>query len=118
MKRQVLVEYIRNEYGVEPDCPFRDDDTSLVFRHPGNRKWFALIMTITADKLGLSGTEIMDIVNLKCDPALIGAVRDQQVVFAAYHMNKSHWVSVLLTEAAHDDLVTNLVDVSYSLTKK
>ena len=118
MDKQKLGVYIKNEYGVEPDMPFSKDFESLVFRHQGNRKWFALVMTITADKLGLKSREVVDIVNLKCDPDMIGSICDGTTVFPAYHMNKGHWISVLLKGRNKDDQLEMLVDLSYDLTKK
>ena len=43
MTRQELIDFIFDEYSVEPDCPFSRDDVSCVFRHIDNRKWFGLI---------------------------------------------------------------------------
>ena len=44
MTRAELTRYIFDTYSVEPDYPFHGDDTSAVFRHAGNRKWFALVI--------------------------------------------------------------------------
>ena len=71
MTRAELTRYIFDTYSVEPDYPFSDDNVSAVFRHPANRKWFALAMNIPARRLGLPSDARMDIVNLKCDPNLI-----------------------------------------------
>ena len=46
MTRAELTQYIFDTYSVEPDYPFSDDNVSAVFRHPANRKWFALAMNI------------------------------------------------------------------------
>ena len=116
MNRKQLIDYIGREYGVAPDYPFSKDFDSQVFRHQKNRKWFGLIMTITEDKLGLPGTEVVEIVNLKCDPEMIGSICDHQKIFPAYHMNKWHWISVVLKGRAKDEQLQDLVDMSYDLT--
>ena len=64
MTRAELTRYISDTYSVEPDYPFSDDNVSAVFRHPANRKWFALAMNIPARRLGLPSDARMDIVNL------------------------------------------------------
>ena len=46
MTRQELINYIFDEYSVEPDFPFRMDDVTCVFRHIDNRKWFGIAMVI------------------------------------------------------------------------
>ena len=68
MNREELEAYIRNHYATLPDYPWADTPRAAVFRHAGNRKWFALVMEVPRDKLGLAGTEKLDIVNFKCNP--------------------------------------------------
>lgn len=54
MTRDELTAHIKKEYKVIGDRPFSGDFESTVFRHGDNRKWFALLMRIGGDKLGLS----------------------------------------------------------------
>lgn len=68
MDRKKLEQLIFDTCSVEPDYPWMDTPESAVFRHPGNRKWFALVTTVSRSKLGLPGQQPVDIVNLKCDP--------------------------------------------------
>ena len=53
MNREELEAYIRNHYATLPDYPWADTPRAAVFRHAGNRKWFALVMEVPRDKLGL-----------------------------------------------------------------
>ena len=75
MNREELEAYIQNHYATLPDYPWADTPRAAVFRHTGNRKWFALMMEVPRDKLGLAGTEKLDIVNFKCDSILIASLR-------------------------------------------
>ncbi|MEE3417313.1 MAG: hypothetical protein VZR53_18440 [Prevotella sp.] len=54
--KEKVFKYIKKEYGVEPDYPWGKYPGNAVFRHEDNKKWFALVMTVSKDKLGLSGT--------------------------------------------------------------
>ena len=72
MNRLELKKYITETYGVEPDCPWIKNPNFEVYRHSNNKKWFALIMDIPRNRIGLRGTDIIDVVNLKCDPLLLG----------------------------------------------
>ena len=117
MTRAELTRYIFDTYSVEPDYPFHGDDTSAVFRHAGNRKWFALVMNIPAQKLGLPTDARIDIVNMKCDPLLIPSLRERPGCFPAYHMNKAHWITVALDGSASDETIKMLLDMSYAATK-
>ncbi len=87
-----------------------------VFRHSNNQKWFALIMDIPRSRLGLPGDELLDVVNLKCDPLLIGSLRSEPGFFPAYHMNKDSWITVSLDNKADDDKLKMLLDMSYTAT--
>lgn len=101
---------------MEPDHPFPKDFESAVFRHRGNQKWFALIMRVGRDKLGLSGEGGIDIVNVKTEPQMAASLVGSGGIYPAYHMNKTHWVTVLLDGSVPDNTVKNLVDISFSLT--
>ena len=116
MTRAELTRYIFDTYGVEPDYPFHGDDPSAVFRHAGNRKWFALVMNIPAQKLGLPTDARIDIVNMKCDPLLIGSFRGLPGLFPAYHMNRENWITAALDGSAEDEIIKTLLDLSYHAT--
>ena len=65
--KEKVFKYIKKEYGVEPDYPWGKYPSNAVFRHEDNKKWFALVMTVSKDKLGLSGTDDVDVINVKLD---------------------------------------------------
>ena len=117
MNREELEAYILNQYSTEPDYPWADMPRAAVFRHASNRKWFALVMEVPRNKLGLSGTALLDIVNFKCDPILIASLRGEAGIFLAYHMNKASWVTAALDGSAPRETLNLLLDVSYELTK-
>ena len=116
MTRAELTQYIFDTYSVEPDYPFSDDNVSAVFRHAANRKWFALAMNIPAQKLGLPSDARIDIVNMKCDPVVIGSFRGLSGLFPAYHMSKENWITAALDGSAADETVKTLLDMSYQAT--
>ena len=117
MNREELEAYILNHYSTEADYPWADTPRAAVFRHVANRKWFALVMEVPRDKLGLAGTEKLDIVNFKCDPILISSLRGETGIFPAYHMNKAGWITVALDGSVQAKTIELLLDVSYELTK-
>jgi len=94
MRALELWKYIETQYGVPSEQPWPDHPGYRVLRHPGNKKWFAVTMDIPGEKLGLEGT--VEIVNLKCDPILIGSLLSEPGYFPAWHMNKNHWIGSLL----------------------
>lgn len=116
MNCEELEAYIQNHYATLPDYPWADTPRAAVFRHVANRKWFALVMEVPRDKLGLPGTEKFDIVNFKCDPILIASLRGEPGIFPAYHMNKSSWITAALDGSVSTETIELLLDVSYELT--
>lgn len=112
-----LQAYIENTYGVRGEYLFARYPDFLVFRHIGNRKWFAVIMQIPREKLGLSGDGQIRVINLKCDPVMIGSFREENGIFPAYHMSKAHWLTVALDGSVEEDKIKFLLDMSHRLTK-
>ncbi len=117
MTQRELTEYIFDIYSTEPDHPFRMDDVSCVFRHASNRKWFALTMSIPYRTLGIHKDGDVDILNVKCDPILIGSLRGKPGILPAYHMNKDKWVTLLLDGSAERSDIESLLALSYELTE-
>ena len=117
MNRQELMTYIEETYGVAGECLFAKYHSFAVFRHEKNRKWFAVIMEIPREKLGLASDGDISVVNLKCDTRLIGTFREEKGIFPGWHMNKAHWLSVALDGTVEDGKVQFLLDMSFDLTK-
>ena len=81
MNRAELERYIAEGYSTQGENPWAQSPANTVFRHQHNRKWFALIMDIPREKLGLPGVGILSVVNVKCDPRLIGSFREEPGFF-------------------------------------
>ena len=116
MIKQQFLDYCSGTYGTSPDYPFDDDFETAVLRHADNRKWYAIVMRVSRRKFGFDSDEVIDVVNLKLPTEMFGSFGEADGVFPAYHMNKLHWISVLLPDAP-DDVVKFLVNVSFEATK-
>jgi predicted DNA-binding protein (MmcQ/YjbR family) len=116
MTRQEFIEYCFDTYGTAPDYPFDDLFESAVLRHGGNRKWYALAMKVSRRKFELDSDEVIDVVNLKLPTEMFGSFGAADGVYPAYHMNKLHWISVLLPDAPND-VVQFLLNASFEATK-
>lgn len=116
MNRAELEAYILETYHAEADTPWIKYPDNKVFRHSNNRKWFALLMRVPKSSLGLRGDGALDVVNLKCDPVLIGSFLMEPGFFPAYHMSKEHWITAALDGSVPDEKVKTLLDLSYSAT--
>ena len=116
MNRFELEAYIAETYNAEKDCPWIKYPNYEVFRHNNNQKWFAVIMDVPKEKLGLQGDSLLDVVNLNCDSITIGSLRSESGFFPAYHMNKENWLTLALDGSIKDDQLKWLLDQSFELT--
>ena len=92
--------------GAYEDYPFGDFNWT-VMRHQSNRKMFAAIY-LHEGRIWM---------NLKAEPLRGDFLKSVfPAVVPAYHMNKLHWISVLLSDAP-EDVVRFLVNVSFEATK-
>ena len=109
------IAWIKSKFGAEPDYPWPDDAPySFVFRCP-NEKWFALVMRIKYRQLGLTGDENVWVVNMKADQDSIPNLVDHKSIFPAWHMNKKHLITVLLTAVTDFNKLCELTEKSYEL---
>lgn len=98
INREEVFSFIEEKYDIKPDYPWKTYSNYAALRHESDRKWFALIMDISEDKLGLDGDKVIDVVNLKVRKEFIGPLRKQEGIYKAYHMDKANWVSINLNE--------------------
>ena len=117
MTKQHFFEYCLNTYGTSPDYPFDEDFETTVLRHVDNRKWYAIVMKVSRRKFGFDSDEVVDVVNLKLPTEMFGSFGVADGIYPAYHMNKLHWISVLLPDAP-EDIIQFLVNVSFEATRK
>ena len=116
MEKQQFLSYCLDTYGASPDYPFDEDFETAVLRHADNRKWYAIVMRVSRRKFGFDSDEVIDVVNLKLPTEMFGSFGASDGVYPAYHMNKLHWISVLLPDAP-DDVVQFLTNVSFEATR-
>ena len=117
VEKQAFLEYCLDTYGTSPDYPFDEDFETAVLRHADNRKWYAIVMRVSRRRFGADNDEVIDVVNLKLPTELFGSFGADDGVYPAYHMNKLHWVSVLLPDAP-DDVISFLTHVSFEATRR
>lgn len=107
-----LLSYVKERYGDEPEFPW-DDVDGAVFRKKSNRKWYALVMTVKKDRLGLEGDGSVEVVNLKYKFQELPDNLKSLPIMPAYHMNKKTWVTVVLDGRVPDANLFRMLDQSY-----
>lgn len=74
MNRYELFAWVKEKYGTEAEYQWRKFPNYAVLRNQ-NKKWYAVIMDVPKEKLGIQDAGIVDILDVKCDPVLIGSLR-------------------------------------------
>ena len=116
MNRSELETYITETYHASAEYPWLKYPNYAVFRHRNNQKWFAVIMDVPRNKLGMPGETLLDVVNFKSNPILIGSLLGEPGFFPAYHMNKDWWITAALDGTVSEDNIKMLLDISYQAT--
>lgn len=116
LDREEVFNYVNRKYDVKPDYPWKTYSNFAALRHKANKKWFALVMNIAQDKLGLDGSDEIDVLNLKIRQEFIGPLRKKEGFYKAYHMDKSNWISINLNEINSINHIKDLIAESYELT--
>jgi predicted DNA-binding protein (MmcQ/YjbR family) len=75
-------------------------------------------MDVSFKKLNIDKEGIVSVLNLKNIPEMIGGLRMKTGILPAYHMNKEHWITVLLDGTVAKQKIFDLIDISYDLTNK
>lgn len=113
-----VVKYIQRKYKEEPEFLWAKSPQDAAIRHSDNRKWFGvLLMDMQKKQLGLQGNGNVDIIDLKCNPELIGTLIDGKSYLPGYHMNKEHWITVVLDGTVSMQKIYDLIDLSFELTE-
>ena len=105
---------MQKQYGTIPEYLWSKLPDSAVLRHK-NGKWYAVIMTVEKSKLGLEGRELVDIIDVKCDPDMTNMIIQTYGFLPGYHMNKQHWITILLDGSVSEAKTLDFLDMSYDL---
>ncbi|MBO0992966.1 MmcQ/YjbR family DNA-binding protein [Bacillus sp. SD088] len=117
LSRETILDYAKRKYDTEPDYPWGKLTDYAVLRHKKNNKWYGLLMNVDRNKLSIEGEGETGILNVKCDPELASILRKENAILPAYHMNKKHWISIVLDGSVSNEEIFHLLDLSYDLTQ-
>jgi len=111
-----IMAQIQEKYGNQLEYLWEKSPDTAVLRHEGNKKWYAVLMKISWDKLEKGREGLVEAVNLKHDQVV--DLLSQKGIYPAFHMNKRYWISVALDDTLSDEMVLELIEKSWNLTSK
>ncbi len=112
-QRERIAQYIQDRYSVEPEYLWARYPNYAVFRQPASGKWFAIVADIPRNRLELEGDGLVDVIDVKCGPIMVGSLLAQEGYCPAYHMNKGTWIAVILDGTVPDENIYPLLELSY-----
>ena len=111
-----VLRYVKERYNSTTVKPFKSNPNIKALVTPKD-KWYALFLDVEYNKLqkdSLVDSKVK-IVNLKHLSSEISTVIDNRNIFPSYHMNKNHWISVVLDNNIDIEYVKELIEISYNL---
>ncbi len=115
---KAVIDYIYKTYGDSLEFLWKDTPDCAIARRKDNKKWYFLITMVKASKLGLNDDRIIEIIDLRIDPEKLQNILDGKKYFSGYHMNKKHWLTLLLDGTTDEIELFSRIDDSYKLAKK
>lgn len=111
-----IITYVRERYGDELEFLWEKSPRNAIWRNQQNRKWYAILMTITRDKLGLASDETIEVIDLRFARGEASEFAESNAnVYPGYHMNKKNWITIILDGSMATEQILALLEQSYGV---
>ena len=115
---KMVIEYARERYGDEVEYLWERFPDNEVLRRRDTKKWYAAILTVKREKLGLAGEGTVEVLDLRSRPQDMEQLQKQIDIYPGYHMNKKSWYTILLDGTTEIVRIYGYIDKSYELATK
>lgn len=115
---KAVMQYVADKYDTPLEFLWEKFSDNAVYRRKDNQKWFALLLIVAGNKIGLNNNNKIEILDLRIDPMQLEQTIDNRRYFPGYHMNKKSWYTICLDGSVEDDEIFERIDRSYELAKK
>lgn len=112
-----MTQFINEKYGTVPEFLWERTPSDGIFRHSENQKWYGIIMYIPYERLNKERQGMIEVLNVKINPMERETLLRNEGCYPAYHMNKKHWMTVVLDDTLTDQEIITYVESSYENTK-
>lgn len=113
---KAVIKYITEKYADELEFLWPKFSKNAIWRNKTNKKWYAALLTIPQNRLGLNDDKIIEIIDLRYQKDKIAEIVDNQTIFPGYHMNKKSWITIKLDNSVDIAKIHELIDNSYNLS--
>lgn len=112
-----VIDYIYKKYYDNPEYLWVKFPDNAVIRRKDNSKWYIVILTVAKNRLGIDSDEKVEVLNLRVKPEVLPELLEHENIYPAYHMNKKHWISIILDGSVPLKEILKFIDTSYLLAK-
>ena len=115
-----VIDWVGSAYGDALEFLWERFPDTAVFRRKDTMKWYGVMARIPARKIGvegMAGQEILEVMNLHLPPDDVSHLIDRECFFPAWHMNKTHWVTVVVDGRIETSRLREYVKTSYHLAR-
>ena len=113
-----LLDFVKTNYNTDPEFLWARFPNTSVLRNLGNRKWYGVVNSVSASKIGIDSDKIIEIVNVRFNKGeaqeIVGNVAG---IYPAWHMNKKNWITIVLDDTLSDEQLFGFVDQSFEFSK-
>ena len=113
-----VLEYAYKKYGSKAEYLWEKFPRNAVCRRCDNKKWYFAVLSVSKDKFGFESKEIVEVIDLRVPSENMSELLKESNIYPAYHMNKKHWISIILDGSMELDKIFEYIDRSYLLAKK
>jgi len=112
-----IIEYVNKMYDDQLEFLWKKFPQNAIWRRSDTNKWYGLLSVIPKTKLGLDSDEIVTVIDVRGDTNEINNLVDGVKYFPGYHMNKSHWYTMILDESVNNSEIMDRLHSSYEIAK-
>lgn len=113
-----ILDYAKEKYGSPAEYLWPKFPRNAVCRRQDNQKWYFALLSVQGTKIGLKTNEIVELIDLRAPEIEVPDLLKEQNIYPAYHMNKKHWITIILDGSMPLKNIFEFIDKSYILAKK
>lgn len=113
-----ILDYAKEKYNSPAEYLWPKFPRNAVCRRQDNEKWYFALLSVQGSKIGLKTDEIVELVDLRAPIDDVPELLKQPNIYPAYHMNKKHWITIVLDGSMPLNEIYKFIDQSYELAKK
>lgn len=114
-----IIAKVQDRFGDKLEFLWENFENDAIWRRKDTNKWYAALLTARQDSILHDGVkDWIEVIDLRADCDEIDRIVDDKTYFRGYHMNKKHWLTIILNYSVPTAEIMDRIDRSYILAKK